>query len=244
MPRKVLLCPFFRGRLLYFKDGGMASYFLNQHALLLTPRTAIGLIKLGHDHAARYSVHTPRAWIYTTCLSKTSLTYPRNALTGQPVHCFNKWFEVDIGDGVLVDEGTLSRLRRDAKDSGSRLARGLLKVLFSPEELEGKSLYGSKSNARKNLPQKEALDAKRVNDILGFFRRCTFRSVEKRARSNAIQLSRIAAMQAFLEMVRSYPCLCKSDKFKDKELRANRWHIIGQKFAMTVSPQHVEGEHV
>ncbi|XP_049274269.1 uncharacterized protein LOC119403403 [Rhipicephalus sanguineus] len=75
--------------------------------------------------------------------------------------------KVDIGDGVLVDEGTLSRLRRDAKDSGPRLARGLLKVLFSPEKLENKSLYGRKSNAHKNLPQKEALDVKRVNAILG-----------------------------------------------------------------------------
>ncbi|KAL1454767.1 hypothetical protein MTO96_043670, partial [Rhipicephalus appendiculatus] len=59
--------------------------------------------------------------------------------------------KVDIGDGDLVDAGTLSRLLRDAKDSGSRLARGLLKVLFAPEELEGKSIYGRKSNAHKNF---------------------------------------------------------------------------------------------
>lgn len=75
--------------------------------------------------------------------------------------------QVDIGDGVLVDERTLSRLRRDAKDSGPRLARGFLKVLFSPEELEGKSLFGKKSNAHKNAAQKEALDFRRVYAILG-----------------------------------------------------------------------------
>ncbi|KAL1455754.1 hypothetical protein MTO96_043650 [Rhipicephalus appendiculatus] len=39
---------------------------------------------------------------------------------------------------AVVDEGTLSLLRRDANDPGSILARGLLKVLFSPEELEAK----------------------------------------------------------------------------------------------------------
>ncbi|KAL1470225.1 hypothetical protein MTO96_024504 [Rhipicephalus appendiculatus] len=42
-------------------------------------------------------------------------------------------------------------------------------------------------------------------------------------------------MEAFLEMVRSYPCLYDKSNvdFKGKELRANRWHIIGQQFAMT-----------
>ncbi|KAH7968998.1 hypothetical protein HPB52_013580 [Rhipicephalus sanguineus] len=95
----------------------------------------------------------------------TSGINPRLCKDGKKVKAYAP--KVDIGDGVLVDEGTLSRLRRDAKDSGPRLARGLLKVLFSPEELENKSLYGRKSNAHKNLPQKEALDVKRVNAILG-----------------------------------------------------------------------------
>ncbi|XP_077497124.1 uncharacterized protein LOC144107802 [Amblyomma americanum] len=42
-------------------------------------------------------------------------------------------------------------------------------------------------------------------------------------------------MEAFLETVRGYPCLY--DKlnidFKDKDLRAIRWHMIGQQFGMT-----------
>ncbi|XP_037583076.1 uncharacterized protein LOC119466630 [Dermacentor silvarum] len=42
-------------------------------------------------------------------------------------------------------------------------------------------------------------------------------------------------MEAFLETVRGYPCLYDKSNgdFKDKDLRANRWHIIGQQFGMT-----------
>ncbi|XP_065296572.1 uncharacterized protein [Dermacentor albipictus] len=42
-------------------------------------------------------------------------------------------------------------------------------------------------------------------------------------------------MEAFLETVRDYPCLYDKSNadFKDKDLRANRWHIIGQQFGMT-----------
>ncbi|KAH6920117.1 hypothetical protein HPB50_028895 [Hyalomma asiaticum] len=76
--------------------------------------------------------------------------------------------KVDLGNGVLVDEGTLSRLRQDSKGSASRFARSLLKTLFSPDELENKSLFGRRSNAHKDAAQKEALDSRRVNAILGY----------------------------------------------------------------------------
>ncbi|XP_075558701.1 uncharacterized protein LOC142590457 isoform X7 [Dermacentor variabilis] len=76
--------------------------------------------------------------------------------------------KVDLGEGILLDESTLTRLRRDAKNSGSRFARGLLKVLFSSEELENKSLFGRRSNAHKGAAQKEALDPRRVNAILSY----------------------------------------------------------------------------
>ncbi|XP_072141831.1 uncharacterized protein [Dermacentor andersoni] len=76
--------------------------------------------------------------------------------------------KVDLGEGILLDESTLTRLRRDAKNSGSRFARGLLKVLFSSEELENKSLFGRRSNAHKGAAQKEALDPRQVNAILSY----------------------------------------------------------------------------
>ncbi|XP_070389448.1 uncharacterized protein [Dermacentor albipictus] len=81
------------------------------------------------------------------------------------LHAFTK---VDLGEGILLDESTLTRLRRDAKNSGSRFAQGLLKVLFSSEELENKSLFGRRSNPHKGAAQKEALDPRRVNAILRY----------------------------------------------------------------------------
>ncbi|KAH7953628.1 hypothetical protein HPB49_010738 [Dermacentor silvarum] len=74
--------------------------------------------------------------------------------------------KVDLGEGVLLDDATLTRLRRDAKNSAARFARGLLKVLFTADELENKSLFGRRSNAHKDAAQKEALDPRRVNAIL------------------------------------------------------------------------------
>ncbi|KAL1445498.1 hypothetical protein MTO96_044998 [Rhipicephalus appendiculatus] len=70
---------------------------------------------------------------------------------------------------AVVDEGTLSLLRRDANDPGSILARGLLKVLFSPEELEGSHVMAENPMHIKIWPQKEALDVKQVNAILENF---------------------------------------------------------------------------
>ncbi|XP_054931922.1 uncharacterized protein [Dermacentor andersoni] len=71
--------------------------------------------------------------------------------------------KVHIGDGACVEEGLLKRRRLDANNSGSRFARGLLKALFTKEEL-----FGRPSNAHKGLPQKEPLDFKKVNAILDY----------------------------------------------------------------------------
>ncbi|XP_049511246.1 uncharacterized protein LOC125939828 [Dermacentor silvarum] len=76
--------------------------------------------------------------------------------------------KVDIGDGVLVEEGTLARLKKDSSNSACRFAMGLLRAVFTPEELINKSLFGKKSNAHKENVVKEALDPRRVNAVLGF----------------------------------------------------------------------------
>ncbi|KAH7985681.1 hypothetical protein HPB49_026312 [Dermacentor silvarum] len=61
---------------------------------------------------------------------------------------------------------TKEQLQQTQDCLGSRFARGLLKVLFTAEELENKSLFGRRSNAHKDAAQKEALDPRRVNAIL------------------------------------------------------------------------------
>ncbi|KAL1481103.1 hypothetical protein MTO96_050461 [Rhipicephalus appendiculatus] len=75
--------------------------------------------------------------------------------------------KVDIGNGVLVDESTLERIRPDSKNSGSRFARSLMRALFTPEELTNKSLFRRKCNSHKESVTKEALDPLRVNAIIG-----------------------------------------------------------------------------
>ncbi|XP_075535136.1 uncharacterized protein LOC142570666 [Dermacentor variabilis] len=76
--------------------------------------------------------------------------------------------KVDIGDGVLVEEGTLARIKNDSNGSACRFARNLLRATFAPEELINKSLFGKKSNAHKDFVAKEGLDPRRVNAALGF----------------------------------------------------------------------------
>lgn len=75
--------------------------------------------------------------------------------------------QVDIGDGVTVDAGTLARITADSKVSACRFARSMVRLLYTPEELAGKSLYGRKSNSHKDAAVNDALDPVRLTAILG-----------------------------------------------------------------------------
>ncbi|KAH6919483.1 hypothetical protein HPB50_029529 [Hyalomma asiaticum] len=48
-----------------------------------------------------------------------------------------------------------------------KFTRGLLKHLFTEDELRGKSLYGKVSNSHKDLPAKEGLDPVRLEAVTG-----------------------------------------------------------------------------
>ncbi|KAH7933733.1 hypothetical protein HPB49_016383 [Dermacentor silvarum] len=76
--------------------------------------------------------------------------------------------KVDIGGGVIVDEAIIHGLRRNCAGAPAKFARGLMRHLFTAEELRGKSLFGRKSNAHPSAPQREALDPAKVNAIIGF----------------------------------------------------------------------------
>ncbi|XP_064472592.1 uncharacterized protein LOC135387190 [Ornithodoros turicata] len=76
--------------------------------------------------------------------------------------------KVDIGSGVLLEQTTLDRLWKVCNGSATKYARALLRCVFEPEELKGKSLYGQPSNAHKNLPTKEGLDPLRLGAVLGY----------------------------------------------------------------------------
>lgn len=80
------------------------------------------------------------------------------------LHIFSS--QVDIGNGVLVDAGTLARIKADSKGSACRFARSMVRLLFTSEELVGRSLYGRKSNSHKDAAVKDAIDPVRWNAIL------------------------------------------------------------------------------
>ncbi|KAH7961732.1 hypothetical protein HPB52_011606 [Rhipicephalus sanguineus] len=87
--------------------------------------------------------------------------------------------KVDIGNGVLVDETTLERIRKDSKKSGCRFARGLMRAVFMPEELTNKSLFGRKCNSLKGSVAKEALDPQRVKAVIGRYYEVTRRPMNR-----------------------------------------------------------------
>ncbi|XP_064463611.1 uncharacterized protein LOC135374604 [Ornithodoros turicata] len=74
---------------------------------------------------------------------------------------------VDLGSGVYVSSATLTRLQESYKDSPSKFARALTRVLFTDEELKNRSLFGKQSNSHKNKDPRPALDENRVTAILG-----------------------------------------------------------------------------
>ncbi|KAG0437885.1 hypothetical protein HPB47_017243 [Ixodes persulcatus] len=75
--------------------------------------------------------------------------------------------KVDIGSGVLVEQTTLDGLKA-AGVSASKYVRGLLKAVFSTEELKGKSLRGRKCNAQKEGEVKPALDPVKLKAVIDF----------------------------------------------------------------------------
>nr|XP_050022717.2 uncharacterized protein LOC126516659 [Dermacentor andersoni] len=76
--------------------------------------------------------------------------------------------KVDIGHGVSVEQGTLDKLCRACESGPGKFARALLRNVFTPEELRGKTLLGGKSNLHLNQPLKEALDPVRVQAVIDY----------------------------------------------------------------------------
>lgn len=77
--------------------------------------------------------------------------------------------KVDIGGGVMVDGMQLDQLLAYEHNTPSRFARRLIRMLFTHEELLGKSLFGKGCNRFKALngEQKPALDPVRLNAVIG-----------------------------------------------------------------------------
>lgn len=76
--------------------------------------------------------------------------------------------QVDIGDGVLVPQSLLARIKSSAALQPTRFARDLLRAVFTAEELAGSSLHGRTCNAQKQAAAKKALDPRRLQAVLSF----------------------------------------------------------------------------
>lgn len=76
--------------------------------------------------------------------------------------------QVDIGNGVLVPQSLLARIKASAGKQPTRYARDLLRAVFTAEELAGSSLHGKACNARKEVAAKKALDPQRLDAVLSF----------------------------------------------------------------------------
>jgi hypothetical protein len=71
--------------------------------------------------------------------------------------------QVDIGLGVRVPQSKLSLLRHEKP---TQLARHMMDILFTREELSTSSVTGRPSNKKMGQPVKPALDPARVNALL------------------------------------------------------------------------------
>ncbi|KAH9384652.1 hypothetical protein HPB48_026662 [Haemaphysalis longicornis] len=74
---------------------------------------------------------------------------------------------VDIGGGVLIEKGYLDQLVHACASGPGKFARALLRHVFTPEELKGKTLFGGKGKAQGDTPTKPGLDPVRVKAVVG-----------------------------------------------------------------------------
>ncbi|XP_064464955.1 uncharacterized protein LOC135376383 [Ornithodoros turicata] len=73
--------------------------------------------------------------------------------------------ELVAQSGVFISTASLNRAKSMSGGNGCRLARDLIRILFSREELIGRSATGMQSNAHKERPAKEQVDPIRMGAV-------------------------------------------------------------------------------
>ncbi|XP_077561141.1 uncharacterized protein LOC144175944 [Haemaphysalis longicornis] len=76
--------------------------------------------------------------------------------------------KVDIGGGVIIEQAYLDQLLHACASGPGKFARALLRHVFSPEELRGKTLFGGKGKAQGDTTTKPGLDPVRVKAVVGY----------------------------------------------------------------------------
>jgi hypothetical protein len=73
----------------------------------------------------------------------------------------------DIGGQVMVSEKDLATIKL-MSSTATKLARNLARILFSKEDLQGRSLFGRTCNANKTKPG-PVVDAKKRNALISTY---------------------------------------------------------------------------
>jgi len=73
-----------------------------------------------------------------------------------------------IGSEVMVDKKKLELLLATTADSPTRFVRGLLMLVFSKEELKGRSVTGRRRHSSCITQQKDPLECGRLNAVVDF----------------------------------------------------------------------------
>lgn len=67
----------------------------------------------------------------------------------------------------MISNATLTRLEETYRDTPCKFTKGLMRVLFSNEEMMNRTLFGRQANSHKDHKTKAALDQMRVSAMLG-----------------------------------------------------------------------------
>ncbi|XP_064467412.1 uncharacterized protein LOC135378330 [Ornithodoros turicata] len=76
--------------------------------------------------------------------------------------------ELVAQSGVFISTASLNRAKSMSGANGCRLARDFIRILFSHEELIGRSVTGMQSNAHKERPAKEQVDPIRMGAVIEY----------------------------------------------------------------------------
>lgn len=86
--------------------------------------------------------------------------------TGHSTNICFLFLQVHIGSNIMVNQQLIDRMKLSAGNQATKFACNLVRVVFSPEELEESSLYGRVCNARKEEAPKKALGCPKLDAVI------------------------------------------------------------------------------
>ncbi|KAL1460314.1 hypothetical protein MTO96_027572 [Rhipicephalus appendiculatus] len=140
---------------------------------------------------------------------------------------------VDIGSGVMVEQLQLDNLTRGCPGNPGKFSRGLLRILFSPEELKGKSLFGKKCNAKKEQEAREGLDPVRVKAVI---------VLERGTNATMSAQSMQLPSELIISLVRYEPALWdqRTAVYRNADVRADAWKRVVRSLGLAETHENIK----